>query len=167
MDEIAVGSIVKLSGNFYKVATVGVKDGRVYPQSVWSVSSTTHEMTAGRSPILGNPSWATYGWVLVANGKLVDPKEKIFAKIRYLDEKFKKAQAEKKAAKEKPPVNTSKDAVAGVRFATQVEAELSQAYLRDHYQRIREYMARIDATGSEFVTTNTTASAAYRTIRGE
>ena len=96
---ITVGSIVSLHGRKYKVYQVQTQDGITVPLAVKSLASDGIEDSYIHKDIGG--SWFEHKWELVTPPTPVDPRAKIIAKIKYLDEKFKKAQEKKSSSQTK------------------------------------------------------------------
>jgi hypothetical protein len=93
---ITIGSIVSLHGRKYKVYEVQVRGHLVVPRAVKSVDSSGREDFHLHKDLDG--SWFIHTWELISSPTPIDPKARIIAKIKYLDEKFKAAQEKKKAA---------------------------------------------------------------------
>jgi hypothetical protein len=96
--QIDIGSIVKLDNDTeYLVLEIDSRNGVPFPHALKVISS-------GSSRGIGETikdkygDWYQYNWKIVSGGVPVDPKAKIIAKIKYLDDKFKKAQALKRKA---------------------------------------------------------------------
>ena len=102
---ITVGCIVKLDGSKYKVHEVATNRGVTYPYRV-SIIDRHGEVS---DTILTDKydAWARHKWVVIGQGEPVDPKAKIIAKIKYLDEKFKKNQERKAQLKAATPIAES------------------------------------------------------------
>lgn len=86
-EEIGVGSIVSLSQDKYLVLAVQIINNTIVPKELKAIrkngelGTTIHKDTY--------KGWGSYNWKLVSNGVMVDPKEKLYEKVRYLDRKFK------------------------------------------------------------------------------
>jgi hypothetical protein len=95
--EIGVGTVVTLdSGDEYRVLEVKIRNNKTYPHKVEIVKSTNRPLRDTIADKYGG--WWQYNWRILYGGIAVDPKAKVIAKINYLDEKFKAAQALKKQA---------------------------------------------------------------------
>jgi hypothetical protein len=95
--EIGVGTAVIFdSGNKYRVLEVKIKNNKTYPHKIAVISSPNRNLGDIIEDKYGD--WWQYNWRILAGGVAVDPKARVIAKIRYLDEKFKAAQALKKQA---------------------------------------------------------------------
>lgn len=92
--EIGVGTIVTLdSGDDYKVLEVKINKNKPYPHKVIVAKSTSRKLNDTIEDRYGD--WWQYNWKIVSGGVPIDVKSKVIAKIKYLDEKFKKKQEEK------------------------------------------------------------------------
>lgn len=141
---ITVGSIVSLHGQKYKVFEIQVHEGRSYPSAVRAIDSfgklNSHMHTDS------NGGWVKYHqWELISAGIPEDPKAKIIAKIKYLDEKFKKAQALKKALQDPnvSSVSVSPIGVPPVDWSTTASFTRTGRETSTSYREFMEYYARM------------------------
>jgi hypothetical protein len=105
---IIIGSIVRLHNNLYKVREVQEVNGKVYPRAVQSIN-VKGQITGPYVHKDSTGEWAKHSWELLSNFTPEDPKTKIIAKIKYLDEKFKKSQENKKQLVVKEELNQVHD----------------------------------------------------------
>lgn len=143
---ITVGSIVSLHGQKYKVFEIQVHEGRSYPSAVRAIDSFGELNSHMHRDSNGN--WVKFHqWEFISAGIPEDPKAKIIAKIKYLDEKFKKAQALKKALRD-PNVSSVSvspngflpiDLVNTASYTrTGRESTMSYREFMDYYNRMQE-----------------------------
>lgn len=144
---ITVGSIVSLNGWKYKVHQVQTENGRTVPLAIKSIDS--HGIEDSYMHKDTNGAWFEHKWNLVETPIPIDPKAKIIAKIKYLDEKFKKAQALKKALRDP---NVSSVSLSSNEVAPPVDWSTTSSFTRAgrettmSYREFMDYYARMQET---------------------